>query len=225
MKKILALALALCMLCGVALAETEVEATYTYNNYTSTFPTTWNLFQYQTNTDGTFADYQADGYYGFDFNETYDGYVMKPAMAADFPVDVTADYVGEKWNIAEGETARAWKITLRDNLKWNDGTPITAYDFEKSAMLLLDSKAANYRADSLYSGNMVITNAEAFMKQGTTSEVTFGGLISNYGEADMASFLANHGDEKGYINWSYSFGDTYDFEAKAWTGTAEDKIV
>ena len=225
MKKILALALALCMLCGVALAETEVEATYTYNNYTSTFPTTWNLFQYQTNTDGTFADYQADGYYGFDFNETYDGYVMKPAMAADFPVDVTADYVGEKWNIAEGETARAWKITLRDNLAWNDGTPIKAQDFEKSAMMLLDSKAANYRADSLYSGNMVITNAEAFMKQGTTSEVTFGGLISNYGEADMASFLANHGDEKGYINWSFSFGDTYDFEAKAWTGTAEDKIV
>ena len=101
MKKILALALALCMLCGVAMAETVVEDTYTYNNYTSTFPTTWNLFQYQTETDGTFADYQADGYYTFDFNETYDGYVMKPAMAVDFPVDVTADYVGEKWNIAE----------------------------------------------------------------------------------------------------------------------------
>ncbi len=170
MKKILALALALCMLCGVALAETEVEATYTYNNYTSTFPTTWNLFQYQTATDGTFADYQADGYYGFDFNETYDGYVMKPAMAADFPVDVTADYVGEKWNIAEGETARAWKITLRDNLAWNDGTPIKAQDFEKSAMMLLDSKAANYRADSLYSGNMVITNAQAFLNSGRTIE-------------------------------------------------------
>lgn len=225
MKKILALVMALCMLCGVALAETEVEATYTYNNYTSTFPTTWNLFQYETETDGTFADYQADGYYAFDFNETHDGYVMKPAMAVDFPVDVTADYVGEQWNIKEGETARAWKITLRDNLAWNDGTPITAHDFEKSAMMLLDSKAANYRADSLYTGNMVITNAEAFLKQGSTSEAAFGALINNYGEADMASFLANHGTEKGYINWKVSFGDTYDFETQTWTGAAEDKIV
>ncbi len=170
MKKILALVMALCMLCSVALAETEAVDTYTYNTYTSTFPTTWNLFQYQTATDGTFADYQADGYYAFDFNETYDGYVMKPAMAADFPVDVTADYVGEKWNIAEGETARAWKITLRDNLKWDDGTPITAHDFEKSAALLLDGKAANYRADSLYSGNMVITNAQNYLNSGRTVE-------------------------------------------------------
>ena len=170
MKKILALVMALCMLCCVALAETEAVDTYTYNAYTSTFPTTWNLFQYQTSTDGTFADYQADGYYAFDFNETYDGYVVKPAMAVDFPVDVTADYVGEQWNIAEGETARAWKITLRDNLAWNDGTPITAYDFEKSAMMLLDGKAANYRADSLYSGNMVITNAQAFLNSGRTVE-------------------------------------------------------
>ncbi len=225
MKKILALAMALCMLCSVALAETVEEPTYTYNAYASVFPTTWNLFQYETSDDGVFADYQSDGYYAFAFNDTYDGYVMKPAMAVDFPVDVTADYVGEQWNIKEGDTARAWKITLRDNLAWNDGTPITAHDFEKSAMLLLDSKAANYRADSLYTGNMVITNAEAFMKQGTEADTSFGQVISLNGYADMAAFLEACGDQKGYINWKNSYGNTYDFTAGAWTGTAEDKIV
>ena len=115
MKKILALVMALCMLCGVAVAE-EAEATYTYNTYMSEFPTVWSPFQMQTETDSELSDYLTDGFYGFDFNETYDGYVMVPRMATEFPVDVTADYVGEKWGIAEGETGRAWKISLRDDL-------------------------------------------------------------------------------------------------------------
>lgn len=165
MKKILALVMALCMLCGVAVAE-EAEATYTYNTYWSEFPTVWSPFQMQTATDGDLMDYLSDGFYGFDFNETLDGYVMKPAMAVDFPVDVTADYVGEKWGIEEGETARAWKITLREDLKWQDGTPITAADFAKSAQYLLNPKAANYRADSYYSGQLIIKNAQGYAYSG-----------------------------------------------------------
>ena len=225
MKKTLALVLALCMALTGLVAFAEEAPTYTYNSYWSTFPTTWNLLQYQTETDGDMAGYMSDGFYGFEFNEDFDGYVMKPAMAVDFPVDVTADYVGEQWGIAEGETARAWKITLRDDLKWNDGTPITAHDFEWSAEALLDPQVANYRADSYYTGNMVLVNAKAYVKQGSNSETPFGQLVTLYGEADMASFLANHGAEKGYINWKLSFGDTYDFATQTWTGSAADEIV
>ena len=166
MKKTLALVLALCMVLSCAAVLAEETATYTYNLSMSAFPTTWNPFQYQTETDGTMVDYMSDGFYGFDFNEDFDGYVMKPAMAVDFPVDVTADYVGEQWGIAEGETARAWKITIRDDLKWNDGTPITAHDFEESAKLMLDPNVANYRADSYYTGSMVITNAQGYVYSG-----------------------------------------------------------
>ncbi len=165
MKKILALVMALCMLCGVAMAE-EAEATYTYNTYMSEFPTVWSPFQQQTATDSELMSYLSDGFYDFDFNETLDGYVLKPAMAVDFPVDVTADYVGEKWGIAEGETGRAWKISLREDLKWQDGTPITAADFVKSAQYLLNPKAANYRADSYYSGQLVILNAQGYAYSG-----------------------------------------------------------
>ena len=43
--------------------------------------------------------------------------------------DVTEDYIGEEWRIPEGATARAYKITLREDLKWDDGTPIDASDF------------------------------------------------------------------------------------------------
>ena len=170
MKKIFALVLALCMLLScTAMAETE-EATYTYNSAWSEFPTVWSPFQMQTATDGDLSDMLGDGFYAFDFNETNDGYVMEPAMAVEFPVDVTADYVGEQWGIAEGETGRAWKITLRDNLAWQDGTPIKAEDFVKSAQYLLNPQAANYRADSYYSGQLVIANAQAYVNSGRTVE-------------------------------------------------------
>lgn len=170
MKKTLAMVLALCMALTGLVAFAEEADTYTYNAYMSAFPTTWNPFQYQTATDGTMVDYMTDGFYGFDFNEDFDGYVMVPRMAVDFPTDVTADYVGEQWGIAEGETARAWKITLRDNLAWNDGTPINAYDFEKSAQMLLDPNVANYRADSYYSGNLVLVNSQGYVYSGRTVE-------------------------------------------------------
>ena len=224
MKKILALVMALCMLCGVAMAE-DAEATYTYNTYMSEFPTVWSPFQMQTATDSELSDYLTDGFYGFDFNETYDGYVMVPRMATEFPVDVSADYVGEQWGIKEGETARAWKITLRDDLKWQDGTAITAADFVKSAQYLLNPKAANYRADSYYSGQLIVANAEAYAKQGLESDTTYGAYKDILGVETMDELLAAIGDQPGYINWNYSFGDTYDFAAGAWTGAAEDKIV
>ncbi len=222
MKKILALALALCMLCSIAMAETA-DATYTYNTYMSEFPTVWSPFQQQTATDSELGAYLWDGFYDFDFNENKDGYVIKPAMAAEFPVDVTADYVGEKWGIAEGETARAWKITLRDDLKWQDGTAITAADFVKSTQYLLNPKAANYRADSYYNGTMVLVNAEGYVKQGQTSPVTYASQGATIEGID--AWLAEHGTEKGYINWSYTCGDTWDFENKVWTGSAVDEVV
>ena len=198
MKKILALVMALCMLCGVAVAE-EAEATYTYNTYMSEFPTVWSPFQMQTATDSELSDYLTDGFYGFDFNETYDGYVMVPRMATEFPVDVTADYVGEKWGIAEGETGRAWKISLRDDLKWQDGTAISAADFVKSAQYLLNPKAANYRADSYYSGQLVIKNAQGYAYSGrevsyqenNTNGERF--VVADFTKGEDGVYLTNQG--------------------------------
>ncbi|MBE5781738.1 MAG: hypothetical protein E7329_00315 [Clostridiales bacterium] len=199
--------------------------TYTVNYALSTFPTLWNIHDYETATDAEIADWITAGFYSFDYNETFDGYKMVPAVAAEFPVDVTADYVGEQWGIKEGDTARAWKIQLRQDLKWQDGTAITAHDFEESYKLLINPKAANYRADGLWSGNMVITNSEAYYKAGQEADTMMGTYMGLEGTEDAAAFVEAHKDDKGYINWNYSFGDTYDFETKAWTGAAEDAIV
>uniref|UniRef100_UPI004055C17B ABC transporter substrate-binding protein n=1 Tax=Agathobacter sp. TaxID=2021311 RepID=UPI004055C17B len=141
------------------------DDSYTYNTALSVFPTNWNPHTYQTSTDAEILDYITEGFYSFDYNETKDAYRLVPQMAAGEPVDVTADYVG-KYGVEEGDTAKVWKITLRDDLCWEDGTEITAADFVTSAKLLLDPEAGNYRADSLYASNLKIVNAKNYLYSG-----------------------------------------------------------
>ena len=180
MKKLLSLVLAVVMVLGLvacgggntpettAPVETTtpaVEGTYTYNYALAEFPTNWNYHTYQTNTDAEILDYISSGFYVFDYNETKDGYAMVDGMAVGDPVDVTAEYVGQ-FGVAEGDTAKAYVLNLRQDLKWQDGTPITAHDFVESAKRLLNPEAQNYRADGMYAGSVQIHNAEAYLKQG-----------------------------------------------------------
>ena len=227
MKKLFALVLVLCMLMtSVALAETtEAEPTYTYNISAAEFPTVWDPMRTQTQTDSDLGDFLGNGLYTFDYNEAMDGYDLVPLAAAEYPEDVTADYVGEEWGIEEGETARAWKIKIREDLQWEDGTPISAQDFEDSAKIRLNPVAQNYRADSFYSGDLVIINAENYAKSGVESDTTLRSFMEIEGVDTVEAFMELHGEDKGYINWSYSFGDTYDFESESWTGEAEDAVV
>jgi oligopeptide transport system substrate-binding protein len=237
MKRILSLVLMLCMVFSLtAFAEQEAPS-YTYDLAVTAFPTTWSPMTYQTATDADLLNYLRSGYFAFDYNEAMDGYKIIPWAAVDFPVDVTEQYIGEKWGISEfvvsdaGEvteertTARAWKLTIRDDLKWEDGTPIKAQNFVNSAKLLLDPKAQNYRADSLYSSSLRITNAEGYAKQGVPANTKYCDYMDIDGVEDVEEWLASKGDAKGYVNWKYSFGDTYDFETKTWTGAAESAIV
>ena len=180
MKKLLSLVLAVVMVLGLvacgggntpettAPVETTtpaVEGTYTYNYALAEFPTNWNYHTYQTATDAEILDYISSGFYVFDYNETKDGYAMIDGMAVGDPIDVTADYIGQ-FGLVEGDTARAYIVNLRQDLKWQDGTPITANDFVESAKRLLNPEAQNYRADGMYAGSVQIHNAEAYLKQG-----------------------------------------------------------
>ncbi len=148
----------------------DPNATYTYNLAMVEFPDVWNIHTYQTATDAEIADYITDGFYKFDYNESYSGYALVPGMTTDeHPVDVTKDYVG-KYGVAEGDTAKVYIINLRQDLKWEDGTPINAHDFVESAKRLLNPAAQNYRADSLYSGNMKIHNAKMYLNNNRVVE-------------------------------------------------------
>ena len=220
MKRALVVFLLFCFAMTAVLA----EESYTYNRAQSEFPTNWSPHRNQTSTDSSLMDFLQNGLYHFDYNETMDGYRMAPHAAADFPTDVSSEYAGDEWGIAEGEEARAWRIPLRDNLAWQDGTPISAQDFVNSARMLLNPAAQNHRADSLYSGNLVIVNAEAYLKQGLTNPTSLSTVMASEG-LDLEGLLQKYGGETGMINWGNSFGDTYDFASGAWTGAAEAATV
>ncbi|MDO5400604.1 MAG: ABC transporter substrate-binding protein [Eubacteriales bacterium] len=204
MKKLIALLLVLAMAlslaaCGNKPAETpatdasaateapaasaDPDATYTYNKAVQVFPTNWNPHTNQTNDDSTILDYVVAGLYRFDYNEDRTSYVLRPHAAAAEPEDVTAEYIGQ-YGLEEGAVNQAWLIKLNENVKWEDGTPITATDYVESYKRLLDPVAMNYRADGTYTGNMVIHNAQNYLYNGKT-EYLDNGVNAAYTLADL----------------------------------------
>lgn len=149
---------------------------YTWRAGPTQIPTNWNYHTYQANDATYVLDYTSDGLYTFDYNETGDGFQIVPSMASAMPVDVTAQYVG-RYGIEEGDTGRVYQISLKHNLKYDNGDGINANSFVRSVQNLLNPAAANFRADNLYkSGNLKIYGAEAYLKQGseTLADVTGG---------------------------------------------------
>lgn len=214
---------------------------YTYTYAMDTFPTVWNPLVYQTNTDAEILDYVSDGFYTFDYNADKTGYQMVPAMAVGEPVDVTAQYanvdatetteaVDKGWGIEADAQYRAWKITIRNDLKWDDGTPITANDFVESVKRLLAPEAQNSRADDYtYAGNFVMHNAKNYLYQGMEGIFTALDIISeaqyNAAEHDsklifsLATPAANKeafdAEAECYFRTAFGFPASYDAAACA----------
>ena len=152
MKKILSIVLALCMLAGVAsvLAEgAEPAATHTYNSYQTSLASNWNPHTWETSDDSSVLDMMTMGFYSILLNADKTGYAIGCEMAAELPVDVTAEYVG-KFGIEEGDTAKAWRIALNQDATWENGEKITADDYVYSMQQQLNPKMKNRRADSYY---------------------------------------------------------------------------
>ena len=79
--------------------------------------------------------------------------------------DVTAQFVGDpKWGYTEGQIGYAWRITLRDDMKWENGYPIRAEDFIYSMMQVLDPRFKNPLAEFYYD-TLGIKNARAYHMQ------------------------------------------------------------
>lgn len=153
---------------GITGKDYSDEKFYTYNDFMGgTTGLNWNPHTWETNDDSYVLAYLTMGFYDFALNEDCTGYAIVPEMAADYPVDVTADYVG-KFGVKEGETAKAWKIALNPAATWDDGTPITADDYIYSMQQQLNPKMLNRRADSYYAGDLVVYNAKNYLYGGKT---------------------------------------------------------
>ena len=168
----------------------EEDKTYTYNTYTTLSPSNWNELTYQDNNDTQIMSYIGSSFYSYDFKFDADGkivpgeFVMKYDAATKLE-DVSADYVGDKWGVPEGAKGYAYKITLREDLKWDDGTAIKAEDFVYTMKEQLAPEFQNYRADSFYVGATIIVNAENYAKQGQTVDGVDNSASGKYTVADL----------------------------------------
>ena len=139
-----------------------------YNTYTAVMPSNWNEMTYADGNDTQILSYIGSSFFDYDYkfeNDVKylaDGSINKDAIveggfttnysAATKLEDVTSS-VDAKWGYTEAQKTEggyAWKITLRDDLKWDDGTVITAADFVYSMKAQLDPTFMNFRANSYY---------------------------------------------------------------------------
>ncbi len=163
---------------------------YTYNTYLVSSPSNWNELTYQDANDTEIMSYIGSSFFTFDYKYDENGLIVPGMFEIEYSAatkleDVTADYVGEKWGITEGEIARAWKITLRDDLQWENGVPIKAEDFVYTMQQQLDPLFQNYRADSFYVGATIIANAQGYAKQGQKLDSADNGAAGIYSMADL----------------------------------------
>jgi len=179
-----------------------------YNTTTSVMPSNWNEMTYADNNDTQIMSYIGSSFFDYDykfendkkFNE--DGSINKEGIvpgayttnysAATKLEDVTAT-VDAKWGYTEDqkkEGGYAWKITLRDDLKWDDGTAITAEDFVWSMQQQLDPDFMNFRANTYYD-TLRIKNAKAYFFKNTdgTYEAVGSKYASNQAAIDAGETL------------------------------------
>ncbi len=171
----------------------------TYRTFTSVMPSNWNELTYQDNNDTQILSYIGSSFFEYDykFDEALggkfkeDGTVNADAIvpgsfttnysAATKLEDVTAS-VDAKWGYTDDqkeEGGYAWKITLREDLKWDDGTPIDASDFVYSMQEQLNPLFMNYRANTYYN-SIFIKNAKTYLYNGTEGYGAADGIIGAY---------------------------------------------
>ena len=185
---VLCLVLVTAMFVGCAPTEKPVDQVSlkqaAYNTTTSTMPSNWNEFTYADNNDTQILNYIVSSFFEYDYkfeNDqkfNADGSINKAGIvpgayttnysAATKLEDITSS-VDAKWGYTDAQKTEggyAWKITLRDDLKWDDGTAITAADFEYSMKQLLDPAFMNYRANTYYD-TLMIKNSKVYFYQDT----------------------------------------------------------
>ena len=180
------------------------EKEYTYNEYTGQLPDTWTRIATNDATNINLASQMNSSFFEFDYLLNEDGEVVPGAFSVDYSAatkleDVTAKYVG-KYGLTEEdgtEGHHAFAITLRQDLKWDDGTPIKAEDFVYTMEQQLSPNYLFSTASTYYSGNYIIHNAKEYVYQGQSD--WFDNDTAGYSYADLDITKATLGGGKARI--------------------------
>ncbi len=181
----------------------DANATYTYSGaYQGEFSKgAWDPLTWQLNLDSIPLGYTTVGLYSFNLNSTKDGYTVVPELASANPVDVSSEY-GQ-----EANSGYAYKVTLKEGAKFDNGKEITAQTFVDSYKLLIDSAYDNYRATTYESDGIVIKNSAKYHYKGQTTLTTLDSAVDLDGLSDYAALMddANVQDKTYYASISGSF--------------------
>lgn len=159
------------------------DIVYTRNNYMSTTPSNWNELDSTDNNDSAIMGYIGSSFFTYDFkfeggkfnadgSLNVDG-IVEGAFdvkydAATALEDVTETY-GDTWGLTQKQIQAGgyiWKITLRQDLKWDDGTAIKAEDFVYTMQEQLNPKFFLGRSSEYYQNAVKIHNAQNYLYQG-----------------------------------------------------------
>lgn len=172
---------------------------YTMREYTSQMPSQWCTILSSDNVNNTMESYFTSAFYEFNYKFDANGKIVPGAYTVEYSAatkleDVTKKYAGKYGLAADAEKGQAFAMTLRNDLKWDDGTPIKAADFVYTMSQQLSPKYLFATASNYYSGNYVIHNAQNYVKQGQSG--WFSAVdVAAYG-ASISSFEGLYFDAK-----------------------------
>lgn len=149
----------------------EDSRQYTLREYTAQMPGQWCTIVSSDSVNNDMESYMTSAFYEFNYKFDADGKIVPGAYTVEYSAatkleDVTKKYAGKYGLAADAKKGQAFAMTLRNDLKWDDGTPIQAADFVYTMSQQLSPKYLFKTASNYYSGNYVIHNAENYVKQG-----------------------------------------------------------
>lgn len=172
----------------------EDSRQYTLREYTAQLPGQWCTILSSDSVDNDMESYMTSAFYEFNYKFDADGKIVPGAYTVEYSAatkleDVTKKYAGKYGLAADAKKGQAFAMTLRNDLKWNDGTPIKAADFVYTMTQQLSPKYLFDTASNYYSGNYVIHNAENYVKQGQKGMFPAYSVMKEYNVEDDAKLI------------------------------------
>lgn len=170
----------------------EDSRQYTLREYTAQLPGQWCTIVSSDSVDNDMESYMTSAFYEFNYKFDADGKIVPGAYTVEYSAstkleDVTKKYAGQYGLAADAEKGQAFAMTLRNDLKWDDGTPIKAADFVYTMSQQLSPKYLFDTASNYYSGNYVIHNAQNYVKQGQKGWFDNGSMNLKYSDLALGA--------------------------------------
>lgn len=177
---------------------------YTMREYTAQMPSQWCTILTSDNVNNAMESYFTSSFYEFNYKFDANGKIVPGAYTVEYSAstkleDVTKKYAGKYGLAADAEKGQAFAMTLRNDLKWDDGTPIKAADFVYTMSQQLSPKYLFATASNYYSGNYVIHNAQNYVKQGQKGIFPASSVLTVYNASDDAKLIFTLNGNDSYV--------------------------